>query len=464
MILRWSLRWRLMAVICLSLAGLWLLLAPWMLFSVKAEMERTLDDRLAASARMVASLVNRHELPTSGDPGAATPGADAQSLAPSPQASQMLDKAIANPEFPASLACRVSTRRGEILAQSQDAPTQALDNSAEGYSNREVDGQRWRVYTATIDGLRITTADRLSTRDELMTSVIVAAVVPFIAALAGTLVLVGFGIERSLRPLQKLSHSVAGRSVDSAEPLQWRGGPTEVEPLVDEINRLMIRVQQAMRRERRFTGDAAHELRTPLTAIKTQLHVARLTPGEPAERALQQAERAVDKLQSTLEQLLLLARLDGNAAFEDVGCTTADEISSDAIRDVTARARANDVHVKYQTHCAEEVAVPAALAVTALRNLLENAVRFSPEGETVLMTTETEGQYCVWTVLDKGPGVAQDKLSELTQRFVHLEPNGNGLGLAIVETIARRFGGSLELTNTAEGLQATLRLPLKDAT
>lgn len=463
MILGRSLRWRLMAVICLSLVGLWLLLAPWMLYSVRTEMEKTLDDRLAASAQMVASLINRNELLKSCDQSGIVAASDNEVGAPklSRRASERLDKAVANPAFPSSLACRVSTLQGEILAQSQEAPTPVLEDSAPGFANREVEGQRWRVYTATLEGLRITTADRLSTRDELMTSVIVAAVVPFILALVGTLVLIGFGIQRSLQPLNKLSQSVAGRDLHNPEPLRWGGMPAEVEPLVNEINRLLMRVQQAMQRERRFTGDAAHELRTPLTAIKTQLQVARITKGESADHSLEQAEKAVDQMQATLEQLLLLARLEGNAAFDEISPTTADEISSDALGYVSAKALVKDVRIKYETCCDHEVAVPAALAVTALRNLLENAVRFSPAGEVVLLTSHTEEQNCVWTVRDRGPGVAQEQLGELTQRFVHLEASGSGLGLAIVDTIARRFGGSLELTNTSQGLQAKLQLPLK---
>ncbi|MCW8194741.1 two-component sensor histidine kinase [Proteobacteria bacterium 005FR1] len=441
-----SLRSRLLLMIGLSLTGLWLLLAPWLLYGVRGQVEKSLDDRLAASARMVASLVSRQQLPTTAD--GELPGDQAR---------------VASPHFPESLACRISTLRGDVVALSRDAPGQILESAPAGYSIREVEGQRWRVYTATIDNLRITTADRLSTRDSLMAAVVLAAGLPFLIALFGTLAAIGFGIQGAFRPLQRLTASVADRDLQDSSPLSLSGTPAEVMPLVDEINRLLSRVQRAMQRERRFTGDAAHELRTPLTAIKTQLQVARITKGEASERSLEQAELAVNRLQTTLEQLLLLARLEGDSAFENAQLSSGDEVSLTAVEDIRAKAAEKNLQLKFQLACAEIINAPAALVTTALRNLLDNAARFSPEGGELFLSSHTEGGSCLWIVRDQGPGVDPEHLRELTGRFVHLQPGGTGLGLAIVDTIARRFGGSLELANRKEGgFEARFRIPVQD--
>lgn len=442
-----SLRSRLLLMIGLSLAGLWLLLAPWLLYGVRAQVEKSLDDRLAASARMVASLAARQQLLTNPS-GNGVAGVAAST--------------VANPRFPETLACRISTLRGDVVALSQGAPDQVLESAAAGYSTREVDGQRWRVYTATMDNLRITTADRVSTRDSLMASVVLAAALPFWVALLGTLAAIGLGVQRAFRPLQRLSRSVADRDLQDSSPLAWSGPPAEVRPLVDEINRLLLRVREAMQRERRFTGDTAHELRTPLTAIKTQLQVAGITEGEASRRSLQQAELGVNRLQATLEQLLLLARLEGDTAFEDAVRTTGDEVSSTALLEVKARAEQKSLKIRCEADCAQELDAPAALATTALRNLLDNAVRFSPEGAEIFLSCRIEGGDCRWVVRDRGPGVEGKRVDELTGRFVHLQPGGTGLGLAIVDTIATRFGGSLELANREPtGFEARLRLPLQ---
>ncbi len=451
--IRRTLRWRLMLVIGSCLAGLWLLLAPWLLHSVRTEMEKSLDNRLAASARMVASLVSRQQLLT---------GASDDANGSPNSVSDMTSTQPVQPEFPSSLACRVSTLRGDVLALSQDAPTRILESAPDGYSVEEVEGQRWRVYTITVDDLRITTADRISTRNSLMTAVVIAAVVPFLIALAGALVATWFGIQRAFRPLNELTFSVGTREDHDLDPLQWSGTPAEVKPLVDEINRLLARAQEAVRRERRFTGDAAHELRTPLTAIKTQLQVAKLTNGDESRHSLAQAERAVGKLQSTLEQLLLLARLDETPSLDDAARASADEICIEAIQDVAALAQQRNIKINYRAAAPVVVQAPAALAITALRNLLHNAVRHSPDGGQVTLTFDANGSEGMWTVLDHGPGVPPEKLQQLTERFIHLTPGGSGLGLAITDAIAKRFKGALVLDNgESGGLVARLQLPVE---
>ncbi|MFO7553424.1 MAG: ATP-binding protein [Haliea sp.] len=294
-----------------------------------------------------------------------------------------------------------------------------------------------------------------------MASIVLAAASPFALALAGTLVILWFGIHHGFKPLRQLSKDVAGRDIQELEPLAWDNAPEEVKPLVAEINRLLMRVSQVLQRERRFTGDAAHELRTPLTGIKTQLQVASLTQGKQSNHALEQAARALDRLQDTLEQLLLLARIEGNAAFADASRSSADEITSSALVEVTHKAEEKQIRIAYRNRSSERVAVPAALASAALRNLLDNAVRFSPDRGRIDINCSLDGEWILWRIVDQGPGAPAGELQVLTERFKRTTGNGgSGLGLAIVEAIASRFGGSLRLANSSpQGLEAQLRLP-----
>lgn len=439
-----TLRWRLLLLLSLGITGFWLLVAPWLLQGVRQEVQKSLDDRLAASARMVASLVQRQRLSgqqwdTTGSPNAS----------------------VANPFFPSTLACRISTLSGEVVALSQDAPADVLDEVKDGYSVREVDGQAWRVYSTTLGGLRVSTADRLSTRDSLMTSVTLAAAVPFLLTLAGTLILVWFAVRRSFAPLERLSEAVSKRDLQDTTALQWDEKPAEVKPLVDEINRLLERVGQTIQRERQFTGDAAHELRTPLTAIKTQLQVAQLAEGDQSRHAMAQAERALERLQATLDHLLLLAQVEGDTAFSEPVSFPIEEIAQLAVAEVATKAARRQVDIAVQANSAARLAAPTSLAVAALRNLLDNAVRVSPNGARVELTVCVEADSAVFVVGDDGPGVPPQQLAQLTHRFVRLGEGGSGLGLAIVENIAVRFGGNLALSNRQpHGLEASLRLPL----
>src|SRR5690606_16011684 len=191
--------------------------------------------------------------------------------------------------------------------------------------------------------------------------------------------------------------------------LSGSGAPAEVRPLVDEINRLLRRVHEAMQRERRFTGDAAHELRTPLTAIKTQLQVARITDGDASQRSLEQAEVAVNRLQATLEQLLLLTRLEGESGFEQAAFSTGDVIASNAVEDIRTKMQEKRLKLRLESTCEATIDAPAALATTALRNLLDNAIRFSPEGAEIFLGCHGQDGYCIWTVRDQGEGVEPEK-------------------------------------------------------
>src|SRR5699024_1270913 len=125
---------------------------------------------------------------------------------------------------------------------------------------------------------------------------------------------------RGLAPLRRLRRELAHRQADALTPLTPMNLPSELRPLVQTLNQLLQRVAQAVLRERHFTDDAAHELRTPLTAVRTHLQVARITSGEESSRALAHADEGARRMQATLDQLLLLARVEGRLPFDEDDC------------------------------------------------------------------------------------------------------------------------------------------------
>jgi signal transduction histidine kinase len=441
-----TLRWRLTLTLSIGVTLLWLLLASALLWGVRNQVQHTLDSRLAASAQMVASLMEQQQLVRASASPVSSESAPAN--------------LVALPPFPASLACRVTTVNGSVLAQSRSAPAGMLNDVPSGYSSQEVDGEHWRVYRYLQDDLEVVTAERLATRDNLMNAIVMAAALPFVLALAGTLAIAWIGIKRSLAPLRQLGAHIAARDTRLLQPLVWKRAPTEIQPLLEEINRLLARVGDAMQRERRFSGDAAHELRTPLTAINTHLQVAQLTEGDQATHALEQAARAVERMHGTVDQLLLLARLDSNTTFDDVMTAEGRDIAEAVCEELCTRTGSARIHIN---RCTESmpVIVPAALLAVALRNLLDNALRFSPPESVVEFDMARDKASAVFRIRDYGSGVPPQELTRLTHRFVTLQaPGGSGLGLAITETIAVRFGGQLRLRNAEPGLEAELRLPL----
>ncbi|HHH9650087.1 TPA: ATP-binding protein [Pseudomonas aeruginosa] len=438
-----SLRVRLSLILGATFLLLWSLTAAWMLCDLRRQLSHTLDERLAASTRMVAGLLQQ---------------------LPQPLSNGAVERRLATTQggIPDGLACQVASLKGEVIAQSHVAPDKFLGAQGTGFHVQTLDGLEWRSFTLQVGDIRVSAADRLDEREQLNSSIVLSAAVPASFALVGSLVLFWLGICQGLRPLRRIRDSLADRNADSLEPLSLEKLPAELKPLVVSQNQLFLRIAQAIERERRLTGDAAHELRSPLTAIKTHLQVARITQGDVASQAIAFAEQGADRLQRTLDQLLLLARVEGSLSFDDGTDCTALEVVEHAVEDASGR-QAEQVLIR-NLNVSEEVqlAAPSLLIVTALRNLLENALRHTTPGTQVELDLERRGDCLHLSVRDHGPGMDPELLPRMTERFWHKNGNGgSGLGLAIVQAIVLRCRGTLDFQNLEGGLCATLQVPLR---
>lgn len=433
-----TLRLRLMVIIGLSFTVLWCAASVWMFFDVRNNFRTALDERLAASARMVAALVA--QLPDTPSPSATAP-------------QSVLDLAAKD-----GVACEVRLMHGGLVARTLNSPAE-LGMVTSGYSTRMMRGELWRSYTLDQGGKRVTTADRVDKRQALLLRILLAMAIPFVIAMLGSLIVLWLGIRRGLAPLETIREALSMRNPDATDPLPVAKLPAEIVPLVQTINQLLDRTQSAIERERRFTGDAAHELRTPLTAVKTHLQVARLTSGEQNAVSLEHAETGVQRLQYTLEQLLTLARVEGPFAFGVENTATTKEIVKLAIDQIPADSKERVVHDPQD----EDIGVCASptLIATALRNLLDNALRYSPPGSPVTLRISASAESVCFSVLDEGAGLSEADRTRAAQRFWRKGTgHGSGLGLSIVEAIAKRFGGEFRLLpREAVGMVAQLVLP-----
>lgn len=445
----WSLRLRLLAIIGMSLLSVWSLVAVWMLIDVRHELRTALDDRLAASARMVAGLML--QLPAGAQAGEARTGPPLDVIARD------------------GLACEVSLLRGEVMVQTVARTTgsPSLVNAPVGYSTRNFGGRPWRTYVLEQGGIRIATADRIDVRENLLRDIALTAGIPFAFALSASLVLLWFGIGRGLQPLEALRVALSHRRPDDASALPAMASPPELRPLVDTVVRLLGRMHAAFDRERRFTDDAAHELRSPLTGIKTHLQVLRLASSKPdqqhmAGQALTEAERGVLRLQATLDQLLQLARLEGRSAVDGFAPADAATAARQAVDDAQVNpGGAQDVQIECPA-VPITVRVPVPLLNSALRNLLDNALRHGGDGPILLQVTGPTQGMVRFCVADQGPGLTDAECACAVERFWRRGSavGGSGLGLSIVNAIAARYGGSLVLRRgRAGGLEAHLNFP-----
>lgn len=444
-----SLRTRLLVIIGASLIVLWSAVAAWMLTQLREELRTAMDERLAASARMVAGLATQFPAAALRDGAPAMP----------------LTDVVARD----GLACEVSLLRGEISAVkvARTASSPAMDDAAPGYSTRVFGGKPWRMYVLQQGELRIATADRIDVREAMLRNIGLTAAVPFAVALIGSLLALWVGIGRGLAPLERLRAGLAARRPDDDSALPQQRVPCELAPLVETTGRLLERVRSTIARERRFTDDAAHELRTPLTAVKTHLQVLRLSLGRQVQPAvadaMAHADEGVRRMQRSLEQLLLLARLEAGEEAPSGGSCNAEEAAREAIKEVEASCQCpGRIDVDIQASSCS-LRVPDRLVVSGVRNLLENAVRAcAPGGEVRLEVASDPQAGVVFRVLDRGPGMTEEERAQAVRRFWRRgrTGHGSGLGLSIVDAIAKRYGGALRLSSRpGGGLCAELVLP-----
>jgi signal transduction histidine kinase len=433
-----SLRRRLLITLGLSFVALWAVVAAWLYAGLQRQMTATLDQRLAASARMVSGLVA--QMPR-----------DVWQKAGAPVLSMPLSQGV---------ACQISSAQGHVLMRTHGDFAGHFKALPQGFTDRVIDGHRWRLFTLNENGLHITTADRIAERHTLLQKVMLVAAVPFIVALVGSLLVLWLGLARGLRPLDRLRFELSQRAPDTLDPIEIRDAPAELVPAIKTLNRLLSRTNEALQREQRFTSDAAHELRTPLTAVKTHVQLASRVDGDRAHAALAVAETGIARLQRTLEQLLLLARVEADV-IDTAARTLVTDIVTAAREDLLASGRIKEAAALPDV----AVGVPQALAVAALRNLLDNALQHSSAEAEVSLDAALKGDCVTLTVADRGDWPADGNTADLTRRFWRARggrgrARGSGLGLTVVQAIATRFGGRLSFTpRRGGGLIAVLTLP-----
>lgn len=362
-----------------------------------------------------------------------------------------------------TLEYQVGRPDGVVLVRSAHAPATPL-SSALGYANvQDGTGELWRslILESSDRTYRVQIAESIPKRDKEALEIAVKTVQPLVLALPLALLAIYFSIRRGLKPLDDLASEVATRSSDNLTPLAGRNIPREAQPLVAAINRVLYRLGYSLESERRFTADAAHELRTPLAAARIQAQVALLSKNaEKREHALNLTLAGLDRATRLVEQMLRLARLDPLAQLaqtQPVSLVDLAQRVAAGVQDAVPHAR---IALELAGNAAPVPGDPDLLEV-ALRNLIDNAIRYSPEGSEVTVALQAGDAPPVLSVRDNGPGVPEDELPRLMERFYRGESvtaEGSGLGLTIVGRIAELHGAALELDNReGGGFEARLR-------
>ncbi|MBS1210348.1 MAG: histidine kinase [Proteobacteria bacterium] len=350
---------------------------------------------------------------------------------------------------------------------SANAPSMALGTREEGFSDRRIDGIQWRVFT-TWDREHenlIHVGEQVATRDHLLKEMVEHLLQPMLYALPVLALLLWLAVYLGLRPLDRVTQEISRRHPQRLDAVDSAGTPTEVRPLIGQLNQLLGRIAESLDDTRRFTADAAHELRTPLAAIRAQAQVALASHDQTEQRhALQQVLRGSDLAAHLIEQLLTLARLDASALPTHEALELR-ALLREIIADAASAAVRKDIDVALEDGDKVISSVQPGLIRILLRNLLDNAIRYSPAGSEICVTLQTHADQAIIEVVDSGPGIPAGELARVFDRFYRIvgtNETGSGLGLSIARRIAQIHGGDIQLEPRPDrsGLCVRVSLPL----
>ena len=341
-----------------------------------------------------------------------------------------------------------------------------INRATLGYDDMTLQGQRWRVYSLqTIDGV-IQIAQPWRVREQLAGQAALRVALPLLLLLPLLSAGVAWIVGRSLRPLERATAEVQRRDVHTLAPIEVPRLPEEVAPLIAELNRLLARLAEAFDAQRAFVSDAAHELRSPLTALKLQLQLLARAPDEVArDDARGKLGAAIERAMHLVEQLLTLARNEPEGARSQWQPLALDEVARLGLADAHALAGANGTEISLDAPSEPVTISGDADALRILvRNLIDNAVRYTPANGTVQVRVSVPSDDgAKLEVDDSGPGIPPAERDRAFDRFYRRDGSaegGSGLGLAIVKAIASRHGATVALGESVlGGLRVSVSFP-----
>lgn len=437
-----SLRLRLLVLLAPALALTWLLATVWTWYDARHELDELLDGHLAqAAALLVVQQVRSGHEDDDDDHGVDAP---------------LLHR------YAPRVAFQV-WHEGRLSMRSSNAPRQPMHDGRgfrAGLHTLRIGDEPWRVMAArgAEHDVQVYVGELLDSRASILRAVLRGGGVALAVALPVLLVAALWAVHGGITPLRRLGAQLSQRRPQDLQPLPLDGAPAEVKPLLLALNGLFERIAALLEAERRFTADAAHELRTPIAAIRTQAQVA-LGESDDGLRAhaLRATLEGCDRATRLVEQLLTLARLE---ADQDLVRSQVDlaALARRVAADLAPAALAKGQQLELGAEQPLVVSGNETLLAVLLRNLLHNAVRYSPAGARVKLVVDARGLQ----VHDSGPGMAPEDLARLGERFFRppgQAASGSGLGWSIVRRIAQVHGLGVQVQRSEElgGLRVDLR-------
>lgn len=372
-------------------------------------------------------------------------------------------------QYERKIAFQLWSKKDGLLLRSDSAPKFAFSSADNGFSHANIDGHLWHVFSISnsTGEYVVHVGQKEEIRAELTDEISAHTSLQLLIGLPFLGIVIWLIVGHSLKPLDRLEKSLAKREASYLKPLSTRKLPNEIVPMVNEINNLFTQLEQAFEHERRFTSDAAHELRTPLAGLLTQAQVAlRTHDDEVRKQALKRIEQAVNRMTYMVQQLLTFSRIESNTEYLNRESTDLGREVVQLVAQLDPEAHKKRILIEFVEETPHPIVVNVPLIVILIRNILDNAIKYTPTKGNILISITGKEKYLQFCVEDSGPGIAPDQYEKSLQRFHRCietanAAQGTGLGLSIVQRIAGLHNADLILgVSQFGGLKVTLLFPL----
>jgi len=338
-----------------------------------------------------------------------------------------------------------------------------------GFGEVVRDGEHFRtILTKSLDGtISVMVAESDATRWSSvwpMLRIIGVSQILIFAACIGAL---GWAAKRGIRPIKEMAASVSQRRLGDLNPIDDQLGYAETVPLIAAFNEMLAREARRLDAERGFLADAAHELRTPIAALTASAHqVSAATDEETRRAAAIRLDQGAARVSHLLSQLLMTARIDASPVFSKLETIDAAELLRQRLAALVPAARRKGITLSLDAPDTAAVEANVLAFDSIVENLVDNAIRYTPQGGSVTVTLQNSGHNVELNIKDSGPGIAPELHNAVFERFFRIpgaDAQGSGLGLAIVRRLAEALGSSIQLGPGLDGRGLSVVLLLRSS-
>jgi two-component system, OmpR family, sensor histidine kinase QseC len=440
-----SLRRRLLGLLLGGVSAAWLVTMAFSYIDAHHEVDELFDAQLAQAAQTLLALASHDEDDSIEDLGDVTH------------------------KYQRRLRFQIWRADGRLLMRSKNAPETPLTVETGFSETRVEDDGHWRHFSQWNEdhSLQVQVSENHHIRDELIGHIAWRLLFPALFGLPLIGLWVWLATRRGFASLDGIARQIASRDPQQLQPVQPATAPEEIRTLLEALNGLFQRVENTLEAERRFTADAAHELRTPLAALQAQLQVAqRARDSEERDRSMNQLQSGLTRAAHLVDQMLHLARLDPESSLPDPKAVDLAGLAEEVCADLGPQILAKNIDFDLAATADCQVIGQHEWLRVLVRNLVDNAVRYTPEGGLVRVELVRNNGVVTLSVADSGPGIPIEERESVLQRFHRLNQGkqpGSGLGLAIVARIVELHGATLKLdaSNTPKGLLVTVQFPIR---